>query len=113
MGPVALLQTGPYPGFQKGAIPVDAVATAHEDSIGESVSRVVHPLLASRALGQETHGEREQNMLGTGTRRGGVGVEVLQRDTLGVAMLLGHCPVHEVLGTAALYGAHATGVGLF
>ena len=111
MGPVALVGAGAQPGLQEGAVPVDAVAAAHEDGVGEAVARVGHARGVQLALGQEAHGEGEEDLLGAGAGRGGVGVEVLQRHAVAVPVGLRIGPMDEVLRGAALDRPHPAAVG--
>ena len=74
--------------------------------------RVGHARRVELAVGQKAHGEGEEDVLGAGAGRGGVGVEVLQRHTVGVLVGLRLGPVDEVLGGATLDGPHPAALGL-
>ena len=87
---------------------MDAVAAAHKHRVGQARPRVIHRRDVELALGQKAHGERQQDVLGTRARRGGVGVEVLQRHVVSVLVGLRRRPVDKVLGGAALDGPHPT-----
>ena len=69
-------------------------------------SGVIHRRDVELTLGQKAHGERQQDVLGTGTRRSGVGVEVFQRHIIGVLVGLRRRPVDEVLRSTTLDSPH-------
>ena len=103
--PVTFFQARAQPGIHEAPVPVDTVPARHEHRIGNPSARVIHALDVLRPFRHEPHGEGQQDVFRARARRGGVGVEVLERDAFTVYVVFGRGPVAEVLRGTALNGA--------
>ena len=103
LGPVLEIGTGTHPGFEKGTIPVRAIAAAHEDSIADAFAADVAFDLLTR--GGEAFWKREKQMRRGRAGHGGAGVEVLEGHALGVLMRHAVAPTQKVRRGHALDGA--------
>src|SRR4051812_22664074 len=76
IGPVLVIAARPYPCFKKWAFPVHAIATGHEQGVGNAGIRVCRNPLAIR---HEPLWKGDQQMLGSRAWQRGVRVKVLRR----------------------------------
>ena len=99
LGPVLEIGSGAHPGFEEGAIPVRAIAAAHENGVAHAFAADVAFHLLTR--GGEAFGKRQKQMRRSRAGHGGAGVEVLEGHAHGVFIR------HAVATAQNVRGAHA------